>query len=278
MKRILKACILAMTVLTILLSAALGEPIISDREKAVRLADKALEEKYGITQLTQEYFDRITEEKGSGYIVRYTGSDIWGYVLGTYEITVENGAVTGITWNHDGEDITGGLNAEAWGNEQILEMLLLNQETGDISLFADRLDDINEKHGFAVNRDAVNEATMVQRETKSEEAMAQAVLSVEEINQIAIQAVAELYELTDEQAAHMTVLSEPDEQAYWYIMLHNAPCLISCIGVGNGEAEPDVLPNGLMYTEKNGTYWVCVNVQTDVVEEIFYTAGIGGNG
>jgi hypothetical protein len=40
----------------------------------------------------------------------------------------------------------------------------------------------------------------------------------------------------------------------------------------------EVLPNGLLYTEKNGTYWVCVNVQTGVVEDIFYAAGIAGNG
>ena len=280
MKRFAEMCILTLVILSLLLSAAAADGIvISEREKAIRLADRALEEKYGITQLTQEYFDRFTAEKeGGGYTVWYTGTDIWGYVLGTYEITVEDGTVTGITWSHDGEDTAGGLAAEAWGNDQILEMLLLNQETGDISLFADRTDEINEKYGFAADRESVNDSRMVQTETQSAEAMDQAVLSVEEINGIAMQAVTEVYELNGRQASQMTVLSEPDDQAYWYIMLHDTPCLIVCIGVGDEEAAPDVLPNGLLYTEKDGTYWVCVNVQTGVVEEIVYSAGIGGNG
>ncbi len=280
MKRILKTGLLLLAVLALLLPAARAEEIIiSEREKAIRLADKALEEKYGITQLTQEYFDRVTEYwEGDIYIVRYQGTDFWGYALGTYEVMVEDGAVTGVTWSHDGEDTSGGLASEAWGSEQILEILRLNQETGDLSLFEDRLEEINEKHGYIVDRDTVSDARRVMRETHSEEARGQAVLSEEQINDIAGQAVAEVYGLTEEQAAHMEVLSETDEEASWYVMLHGEPCRISCIGVGDDEAESDVLSNGILYTEKNGTYWVCVNVKTGVVEEIFYSAGIGGNG
>ena len=280
MKRILKTSLLILAVLALLLSAALAENVvISEREKAIRLADQALEEKYGITQLTQEYFDRVTEYwEGDIYIVQYQGTDFWGYALGTYEVMVEDGAVTGVTWSHDGEDTSGGLASEAWGSEQILEMLLLNQETGDLSLFEDRLQEINDKHGYVDDRDAVSGGRRVMQETNSEEARDQAVLSEKQINEIAVQAVTEVYGLTEEQAAHMEVLSETDEEAFWYIMLHGEPCRISCIGVGDDEAEPGVLPNGILYTEKNGTYWVCVNVKTGVVEEIFYSAGIGGNG
>ena len=280
MKHIMTACLTALMVLALILSAATAEGVVlSGRVKAVRLADKALEEKYGITQLTQEYFNRVTEEnEKGGYTVQYSGTDFWGYALGTYEVTVADGAVTGITWSHGGEDTSGGLSAEAWGNEQILEILVLNQETGDLSLFEDRINEINEKHGYIVNRDLSDDTALIQRETQSREAMEQAVLSVEEIDAIAMRAVAEAYELTDGQAAHMEVLSETDEKAYWYIMYRDNPCLVSCIGVGDDSAAPDVLPNGLLYTEKNGTYWVCVNVKTGAVEEIVYSAGIGGNG
>ena len=67
MKRILKICILTLAVLTLALPAALAEEIvISDRVQAIRLADKALEEKYGITLLTQEYFERDTEDGEDG--------------------------------------------------------------------------------------------------------------------------------------------------------------------------------------------------------------------
>ena len=128
------------------------------------------------------------------------------------------------------------------------------------------------------DRDAVNDTTLVMHETRSEEVRDQAVLSVEQVNEIAKQALAELYELTDEQAAQMEVLSEPDGEAYWYVMYHDIPCLICCIGLEDYETEPDVLPNGIIYTEKNGSYFVCVNVLDGTVESVSYAAGMGGNG
>ena len=280
MKQILKLCILILMILALVLPAVQAEEIvISERVKAVRLADKALEEKYGITLLGQEYFDRDTSDKdGGAYVVRYMGADFLGYVLGTYKVVVENGTVTGITWSFDGEDTSGGLAAEAWGSEQIYELLRLNQETGDTSLFSARVEKINQEHGFVPDRDAVNDTTLVMRETQSAEVRDQAVLSVEQVNEIAKQALTELYELTDEQAALLEVLSEPDEEAYWYVTYHGIPCLISCIGLEDYEAEPDVLPNGIVYTEKSGSYFVCVNVLTGVVESVSYSVGIGGNG
>ncbi len=280
MKQILKLCILTLMILALMLPAVQAEEIvISERVKATRLADKALEDKYGITLLGQEYFDRDTTDKeGGAYIVRYMGADFLGYVLGTYKVVVENGAVTGSTWSFDGEDISGGLGAEAWGSEQIYEMLRLNQETGDTSLFSDRVEKINQKHSFVPDRDAVNDTTLVMHETRSEEVRDQAVLSEDQMNEIAKQALAELYELTDEQAAQLEVLSEPDEEGYWYVMYHDIPCLICCIGLEDYEAEPDVLPNGIIYTEKNGSYFVCVNVLDGTVESVSYAAGMGGNG
>ncbi|MBR6442495.1 MAG: hypothetical protein IKS46_02305 [Clostridia bacterium] len=280
MKQILKLCVLTLMILALILPAAQAEEIvISERVKATRLADKALEEKYGITLLGQEYFDRDTTDKeGGAYIVRYMGADFLGYVLGTYKVVVENSAVTGITWSFDGEDTSGGLGAEAWGSEQIYELLRLNQETGDTSLFSGRVEKINQKHGFVPDRDAVNDTTLVMHETRSEEVRDQAVLSVEQVNEIAKQALVELYELTDEQAAQMEVLSEPDEEAYWYVTYHDIPCLICCIGLEDYEAEPDVLPDGIIYTEKNGSYFVCVNVLDGTVESVSYAVGIGGNG
>ena len=154
MKQILKLCILILMILALVLPAVQAEEIvISERVKAVRLADKALEEKYGITLLGQEYFDRDTSDKdGGAYVVRYIGADFLGYVLGTYKVVVENGTVTGITWSFDGEDTSGGLAAEAWGSEQIYELLRLNQETGDTSLFSARVEKINQEHGFVPDR------------------------------------------------------------------------------------------------------------------------------
>lgn len=280
MKRILKMCILVLAALSLALPAALAEDIvISEREQAIRLADKALEEKYGITLLTQGYFERDTEDGEDGsYTVRYTGSNFLGYVLGTYEVRVENGAVTGISWTHDGEDTSGGLQAEAWGSEQIMEMLVLNQETADMGQFADRVDEINAKHGFVLSMESISDTQTVIGESGSKEARDMAVLLPEQADAIAKEALIRVFELNEAQQAHMRVMSEPDNEGDWYTMYHGIPCQISCIGVGDDDAAPEVLPNGLLYTEKDGTYWVCVNVQTGVVEDIFYGVGFAGNG
>ena len=284
MKKILKTGILVLAVLALLLPAALAEDIvISERLKAIRLADKALEEKYGITMLGQEYLERDTEDGEDGtYTVRYKGKFDLGYVLGTYEVTVKNGTVTGIAWSHDGEDTSGGLKAEAWGIDQIMEMLKLNQETWDDSGFADQAKEINAKHGFVYSMESISDTLAVMQttgyESYSKEARDLAALLPEQVSTIAKQALIRVFELNEAQQAHMEVMSEPDSQGYGYIMYHGVPCQLSCIGVGDGDAAPEVLPNGLLYTEKDGTYWVCVNVQTGVVEDIFYSAGIGGNG
>ena len=279
MKQILKTGILILTVLALLLPAALAEDIvISERLKAIRLADKALEEKYGITMLGQEYLARDTEDGEDGtYTVRYMGTDFWGYVLGTYEVTVKNGTVTGITWSHDGEDTSGGLAAEAWGIDQIMEMLKLNQESGEVTPFMNRVEEINAKHGYDPSMESIIDSVSI-GEAPGEGAWMAAVLSEDRVNEIALQAVAEVFELNDDQKAHMCLLISPEETALWYLMYHGTLCLVSCVGVGDDDAAPEVLPNGLEYTEKNGTYWVCVNVQTGVVEDIFYSAGMGGNG
>ena len=60
-------------------------------------------------------------------------------------------------------------------------------------------------------------------------------------------------------------------------MYESEPCYTVCLALDDKE-EDDILPNGIKYTEKEGNYWVYVNVQTGVIEEISYSAAIGGNG
>ena len=283
MKKLLRRWLPALLAFSLLLSAAAETAAISDREKAVLLADRAMEEKYGITLLTQEYFERLTEEKDGGvFIVTYTGLEDWAYVLGTYRITVKEGAVAEITWSRDGEDTSGGFAAEAWGSAQITEMLRLNQETGDISLFSDRIDEINRKHGltFPTRRVTESEAeAQMERETaECEEIRRSAAFSREEIDGIAKQAIIQVYGLSEEEADQLENLLDEEEGALWYEYFHGLPCFKACYALGDDENDGDLLPNGIHYTEKEGTYWVYVNVLTGVAEELFYSPGIGGNG
>ena len=43
-------------------------------------------------------------------------------------------------------------------------------------------------------------------------------------------------------------------------------------------ADPTDRDIRLEWVEKDGTYTVYVNVETGVIEEIFYDSGLGGNG
>ena len=55
----------------------------------------------------------------------YTGVEKLGYVLGTYTDSVKGNSAAA-AWSHDGEDTSGGLDADTWGIEQLREMLQIS--------------------------------------------------------------------------------------------------------------------------------------------------------
>ena len=289
MNKMIRTGLLILLAVSLMLTTALaGEVIISEREKASRLADKAMEEKYGITLLTQEYFARNTADEGNGrFVVQYWGIEDWGFVLGHYKVVVENGKVTDISWSHDGEDTSGGMNADAWGKEQILEMLLMNQESGETAQFDEKIQEINRKHGITDFSELfeVPEDERIWDEIGYKNVREQAALSVEEMTRIAMEGIRVSFELTDEQAANLVDANTPIEEAREdgeededteYYMFHGAPCYM--VNIMLAENDQAKIPGQLRYKEKDGYYWVYINVVTGVVEEIFYIAGIGGNG
>ena len=265
------------------MSASSAEELtVSGRVNAVMYADKALEEHFGITLLLQDYFLRTVEEKEDNvFIVRYEGIENYAYVLGRYEVTVDRNHVTGITWSHDGEDTSGGFEAEAWGAEQIMEMLRLNQEAGTTEPFDARINEIGRKHGFVyvpnILSDEENERKMARIEKNCEKARNLSTLSIEEMTEIGRRAVASLYGLSPEREQALESVVDEEELPLWYTIFEGEPCYQVCLGLDDKE-EDDVLPNGLKYTEKEGNYWIYINSQTGVVEDIHYSPAIGGNG
>ena len=289
MNKIIRTGLLILLAVSMMLTAATaGEVIISEREKASRLADKAMEEKYGITLLTQEYFNRNTADEGNGrFVVQYWGIEDWGFVLGNYKVVVDNGKVTEISWSHDGEDTSGGMNADAWGNEQILEMLLMNQESGETAQFDEKIQEINRKYGITdfSGLFEMPEDERVWDEIGYTKVREQAAFSAEEMTRIAMEGIRVSFELTDEQAANLVDVNalieregedgEKEEDIEYYTF-HGAPCYMAHIMLD--ENDQAKIPGQLRYKEKDGFYWAYINVVTGVVEEIFYIAGIGGNG
>ena len=113
------------------------------------------------------------------------------------------------------------------------------------------------------------------------------------MDRIARQAIISLYNLPEGQASRLVNEhewekqeygneeengNEGDSELYNYVLQHGLACYTSCFSLGDGEEEGELRPDGLRYTENEGTYWVYVNVETGTVEEIFYSVGIGGNG
>ena len=279
----IKTCIVVLLTALLVMSASSAEELtVSGRVNAVMYADKALEEHFGITLLLQDYFLRTVEEKEDKvFIVRYEGIENYAYVLGRYEVTVDRNHVTGITWSHDGEDTSGGFEAEAWGAEQIMEMLRLNQEAGTTEPFDARINEIGRKHGFVyvpnILSDEEKERKMARIEKNCEKARNLSTLSIEEMTEIGRRAVASLYGLSPERERALESVVDEAELPLWYTIFEGEPCYQVCLGLDDKE-EDDVLPNGLRYTEKEGNYWIYINSQTGVVEDIHYSPAIGGNG
>ena len=237
-----KIYLVMILILAMVLSVSFAEEefTVSGRVSAECYADQALEQNYGITQLLQEYFIRTVEEKDSNiFIVRYEGMENYAYVLGRYEVTVDRNQIVGITWSHDGENTSGGFDAEAWGAEQ--EIILSKEEK------------------------------------ECEEVRKKSSLSIDKMTDIARHAVALLYDLPPEREQALENIVDEEEQPTWFTMYESEPCYTVCLALDDKE-EDDILPNGIKYTEKEGNYWVYVNVQTGVIEEISYSAAIGGNG
>lgn len=272
---IVLALVLA-AVSAIALAAGLG--LFSPRVEAAKAADLALREKYGITPDMQTYFYREAEEQPDGSVrVTYTGKDLLACALGTYTAEVRNGSAA-VTWSHDGEATSGGYEADAWGAEQLRQMLLDNQATGDMSRFSARAAAIAEAQGQPYEDgagEAIDPLDWVEAQEREKTAALNArKLSEEEMRERARQAVVQQYDLSEAQAAILELYVQPlaVEANAWYWMEDGIPCFEVHYGLDQDPEHPET------HVEMDGDYAVLVNVETGVIEKIVYESGLGGEG
>lgn len=250
--------------------------IFSPKAEALALADQTLEKTYGINQAMLGYFRRTAQEQDGVTVVTYEGIENLNYVLGTYTVTVKGNRAEA-SWSRDGEDTSGGLDADAWGIEQLKEMLMISSAQHEVKDYMDKANRINEKHGLSfrdwVQAPSESEEEYLDRQAKTEaEIKALQKLSKEEIVSLARQALALTYGLTEEQ--EKMLLTDPDMDCYRYI--NGQPCLEVFFRLQQKESpDPSQWPE---WTEMDGQYCIAVHVETGVIESAVYDPGLNGNG
>lgn len=251
--------------------------IFSPKADTQALADKTLEETYGVSQAMLGYFRRTVREQADGTtVVTYEGFENLSYVLGTYTVTVKGNKAAAV-WSRDGEDTSGGLDADAWGVEQLAEMLKISTTEHEVKSYFEKANAINAKHELTFeNRfqgSAETEEEYAARQAKTEaEIKALQKLSQDEMVNLARQALSHTYGLTEDQIKAM----RSEEDMYYYCYKSDRPCLeVFFFLQQKTSGDPAIWPE---WTEMDGQYWVAVNVETGVIEEILYDSGLNGNG
>ena len=274
-KKVSAMLVLAIVLMLLTATALAAGIIFAKRVPATEIADQALLETYGITAQMQSLFIRETAEgEGGTTVVTYEGRGHLAYVLGKYTVIVDGQTVKSICWSHDGEDTSGGLEASAWGKDQLDEILRIDPETGkqaQLLTFDPYIDRINREHGFDYqayweeNEDEKYEVVLEGEDI--EKAKERQAFSAHDFVQIAKEAVGVRYHLTSQQISLMSI--DTDENSA-YVLLDGTLCYRCWIIVGELSTEE---------TEQDGAYTVYLNLETGAVEDIqFLSERGGGNG
>lgn len=283
MKRKLSVGLILVLILTLLTVTALAAGLLlSPKVSAAKIADQALRDAYGVTLEMQDYFVRSEKTNPDGSItVSYQAVETLSYVLGEYTVTVKNGKAQSVFWSHDGESTDGGFDSEAWGKDQLAEMLRLNVRDGGMNAFEKKAVAIAEKHGKTYDPSAdsgFEENWAVKFDAMQAQAHARAKLSEEEMLKLARQAVVAAYGLTPAQGDMLEYYGGDvyDGENYWYYMM-DGQAVFEAQFFLNQDTDPST-GYSRSFVEKDGTYTVYVNVETGVIEETYYLSGLGGNG
>ena len=253
--------------------------VFSARAKARIAAEKALYDRYGITFDMLSYFNSAFHENGDGTgTMSYEGLEDMAFVLGRYDVRVKDDTILDVTWSHDGEDTSKGFESAAWGTEQLKEMVEINRETWSMEGFTPYIDKINAENGFVLEEQPMPEVDDETFMNAKRQVRDQSRYSAEELDRMILEAAAMQYQLTPEQAGMMTYDEVEDPLMSYGMEDDGTPCYwrtLFLIQDPDPENPYDFHDNP---TEKDGTYYVIINVRTGVIEDVEYDTGVGGNG
>lgn len=280
MKATTKLVLTMMIALVLMGTTALAATLLfSPRYDALQLADQALLEKYGITEEMQPGLIHTVTETDGKTVVAYEvveSAVMRENRFGMYTVTVADGKADAV-WSMDGMDTSGGLDAPAWGAEQLLMYV---QEYATVMSYM-------EPRGMLMNA-PFDEALFRQQEEQREQdkvtALKMAQITLEDADDIGRQAVTACYGLNEQQAAMLVRFDGSDPEGwsdeFTYEIMDGRP-LVSLFFHLTQNPEQE-LENGCYvpgeWTEKDGIYIVTINLLDGAVEDIHYDTGLMGNG
>lgn len=282
-KKLSTTFILIAAIVCLSVTALAAGLVFSSRVDAAKLAEKAMADTYGVTDaMLSTFFSRtVSETADGGTTVVYAGIDFLRDVLGEYTVSVKDGAAAAL-WSHDGESTSGLFDAEAWGKEQLEEMLRTAAERHDLSAFSEKAKAIAAKHEAASDELPEGSAWEKTGEAEALAAAKASSYSEEDLLALAHDAVVSAYRLTDDQAKMLKFVFELEDMAddtadyLYYRMKDGKPVLTIMLSLQQRPADnSSAFPP---FTPGDGVYWADVNVETGVIEDLLYDSQLGGNG
>ena len=282
-KKLSTTFILIAAIVCLSVTALAAGLVFSSRVDAAKLAEKAMADTYGVTDtMLSTFFSRtVSETADGGTTVVYSGIDFLRDVLGEYTVSVKDGAATAV-WSHDGESTSGLFDAEAWGKEQLEEMLRTAADRHDLSAFSEKAKAIATKHEVASDELPEDSAWEKNGEAEALAAAKASSYSEEDLLKLAHDAVVSAYQLTDAQAKMLKFVFELEDMAddtadyLYYRMKDGKPVLTVMLSLQQRPADnSSAFPP---FTPGDGVYWADVNVETGVIEDLLYDSQLGGNG
>lgn len=262
-KKISMGLVLAITTILIFATALAAGLMFSPRYDASKLANEAMLNKYGISAKLMTVFHREATQNDDGSITVTYASVEGVQQLGVYTVTVKDGKAEA-AWSHDGADTSGGLEAKAWGAEQV-EMLVTDYTT----VMRYLLDSANppmiaDPDGPSTTPPMSEEEYHKAVAENKEKVLSASKITLTQAKESAVKALEGEYELTRDQVALLQIFD--DEETY--LLKDGKPTVSFYYHLSQGEE----------WVEKDGIYVVKVNLETGVIEDIIYDSALAGNG
>ncbi len=280
-RRISLGFVLAMVVVLAAVAALAAGLVFSPKYSARRLADQALRERYGITDAMMTVFvcsDAGEEADGSRVFTYRAAENLYAGQIGVYTVTVKDGKTLAV-WSHDGEETAGGIEAGAWGAEQLA--LLCSDRYGEVMVALSGETDApaatsaaapqGEPQTASADGAATAEAFLQAQREAWEESRAQvqaaSKISLTEACGLAVSAAGSEYGLNAAQCRQLVF--EDDVYGATYRFSEGQPVVDLFLRLTQKE-------DGTR-TEKDGIYVVTVNLNDGVIEDIRYDSGLAAN-